>query len=87
MKSTSELKAALARETYPVPVTTWEIEHGLDATGDDAVWVWVELETWTDLATRSAIREQIRRIISEQENGELDWVYVRFRDKAEHETV
>jgi hypothetical protein len=85
--NTPELEARLRLAgDWPAPVVDWKVEKGLDATGMEAVWVWVivddVIEDW-DLRTQ--LRNKVRDRITELEDSPPDWVYVRFRLESEVE--
>ena len=63
----------------PTPVGGWQVETGLDATDDPAVWVWAALEdeeAGIDARNRLrwVVRDAVRRV-----TGDERWVYVRIR--------
>jgi hypothetical protein len=63
-----------------------ELEEGLDADGDPALWAWITLraEAPTDRlawANRERVRAEVRNTVAEA--GISDWVYVRFREEQE----
>jgi len=65
-------------------VAEWYIETGPDATGDDAVWVWLILEEEdVDFDTRSDLRRRVFDGVREAGGETPPWVYVRFRTVAE----
>ena len=70
----------------PVPVRSWHVETGADATGDPAIWVWVTLDDHVELGTRDQIREQVRHTIQRMDE-DAPWVYVRFRTASEEVTL
>ena len=84
--SDHELEAKLRCIEWPVPVRHWKVEKGADATGDDAVWVWVTLEDQgADIVTRSELRHKVRDAVADFEDPGPYWVYVRFDEDPELE--
>ena len=78
------IESALAEmRNLPTPVSSWQVETGLDSTDEPAVWVWVMLEEEdVDFDTRSRVRDIVRaRVRCETNDG--SWVYVRFRGASE----
>ena len=69
----------------PIPVSSWLVETGVDATDDLAVWVWAILDQVNiNSAIRFRLRQKIREAVREI-TGSSHWVYVRFRDISEEE--
>ncbi len=74
------------RPKLPDAVTDLRFEHGLDSTGDEAIWVWVEIpddapeKVWS-WDSREGMRNSIRSAIAEA--GLEPWVYVRFTEPAD----
>lgn len=68
----------------PASVQAWDVEVGADATGEEAVWVWVTLRD-EDLnrQTRERFRDLVRNAIRQQTSDAPPWVYVRFRGASE----
>ena len=68
----------------PASVQAWDVEVGADATGDEAVWVWVTLQD-EDLnrQTREQFRSLVRNAVRQQTSNSPLWVYVRFRGASE----
>ncbi|MEM1093452.1 MAG: hypothetical protein AAGJ10_02530 [Bacteroidota bacterium] len=65
---------------WPAEVVDWHVEHGLDATGEDAVWVWATLAVpMADADTRAELRHLIRNRVTAHQDPDPYWVYVRFR--------
>ena len=83
----SELESKLRQGTeWPVDVKNWKVEKGHDATGEEAIWVWVTLENpMESRRIRSQLREMIREKIADYEEADAHWVYVRFRGESEVE--
>ena len=74
-------------EGLPASVSEWQIETGVDATDDPAVWVWVVLQDENvDFPTRSQLKEIVREVVNEeilkQTNDKL-LVYIRFLNASE----
>lgn len=78
------IESALAElRNLPTPVSSWQVETGLDSTDDPAVWVWVMLEEEdVDFDTRSRLRDIVRARVR-RETDDTSWVYVRFRGASE----
>jgi hypothetical protein len=74
---------------FPAAIAGWDVEVGRDATGDDAVWVWVVLhdelvdKVWP-IQTRDELRERVRGIVRSAAAPTEVQVYVRFRSESEH---
>lgn len=74
------------RESLPAAVTDLRFEHGPDSTGDEAIWVWVEIpddapaEVWS-WSSRQEMRSKIRAAI--EAAGLEPWVYVRFTEPVQ----
>lgn len=69
----------------PTPVRSWIVEEGLDATDDEAVWVWALLEDRdVDADTRLRLKSMARKVVEDQTNGRL-WPYIRIRDAFEED--
>jgi len=69
---------------FPAGVRSWTIETGPDASGSDAVWVWVTLEDEAfERRTTAQVRELIRQAVQRQGGEHAPWVYVRFRGASE----
>lgn len=68
----------------PASVQAWDVEVGADATGDEAIWVWVILRD-EDLKrqTRERFRDLVRNAIRQRTSDSHPWVYVRFRGTSE----
>lgn len=67
----------------PTPVASWEVETGLDATDDPAIWVWAMLEEEeVDGETQEVLRDIIRKAVRRLAH-DPPWVYVRFRGASE----
>lgn len=82
--STATIESALRDlQGLPVPVRSWRVETGPDATDDDAVWVWATLND-EDLtaSTCARVRELVRSTLQELLDGG-NWIYVRFRGASE----
>ncbi|MEL6772922.1 MAG: hypothetical protein AAFP18_17820 [Bacteroidota bacterium] len=78
-----KLLEGLKAQTWPTPVAGWKVERGLDATDDEAVWVWATLENdGVAYATIAEMREQIRSLAMEVVPS-VAWAYVRFRTASE----
>ena len=68
----------------PAAVKAWRVETGPDATGGDAVWVWVTLrDEDVDPQTRAKLRDRVRHAIRSHAAAKEPWVYVRFRGLSE----
>jgi hypothetical protein len=68
----------------PAAVESWQVETGPDATGDEAVWVWVMLrDEDVDPQTRARVRDRVRAAIRARVGAKQPWVYVRFRGSSE----
>ena len=67
----------------PTPVGAWQVETGLDATDDPAVWVWAMLaDDEADIGTLDRLRDMVRTVVR-RETGDERWVYVRFRSVSD----
>ncbi len=75
---------ALRALDLPAHVLDWDVKSGADATGDEAVWVWVTLqdEDLTDL-NRGEIRDRVDTAVRGLVEDHPPWVYVRFRSQSE----
>jgi hypothetical protein len=83
---TSETVDRVLREVrgFPLGVRSWTIETGPDASGAEAVWVWVTLEDDAfDPRTTTQVRELIREAVHRRGGEHAPWVYVRFRGASE----
>ena len=68
----------------PVPVRSWRVEMGPDATEESAVWVWATLDDENaDRNTRARLRDLVKEAVSKVPNTLSPWVYVRFRALSE----
>ena len=79
----SAIKESLEKiEDLPVPVHSWDVMEGEDATSDAAIWVWITLD---NADTSPSERAEIRRRVRDAVHASTDdsWVYVRFRDEVE----
>jgi hypothetical protein len=71
------------RRKLPDAITGLRFEQGPDSTGDEAIWVWVEIpddapdEVWS-WESRQQMRDAIRGAI--EAVGLEPWVYVRFTE-------
>jgi len=85
--NTPELEAQLRLAgDWPAFVVDWKVEKGLDATGWDAVWVWIVVDNLIeDWSLRTELRNKVRDRIIELEDPPPGWVYVRFRLESEVE--
>ena len=69
----------------PTPVRSWIVEEGLDATDDEAVWVWALLEDRdVDAETRFQLKSMARKVVRDQTSGRF-WPYVRIRGAFEED--
>ena len=69
----------------PTPVRSWIVEEGVDATDDEAVWVWALLEERdVDADTRLQLKSMARKVVRDQTGGRL-WPYVRIRGAFEED--
>lgn len=74
------------RPKLPNAVTDLRFEHGADSTGDEAIWVWVEIpddaseEVWS-WESRQGMRDAIRAAI--EAAGLEPWVYIRFTEPVQ----
>jgi len=67
----------------PTPVSSWQVETGLDATDDPAVWVWAWLqEDEVDRHVLSSLRNIVRKEVRRKVPGDV-WVYTRFPRASE----
>jgi len=74
------IRAALeSQQGLPISVVRWDIETGEDASGHDAVWVWVVVETRPLARTWTDVIEQVRQTASQAAGHDNPWVYVRCR--------
>ncbi len=77
---------------FPAAIAGWDIQVGRDATGDDAVWVWVVLhdnlvdQVWP-LQTRNELREKVRCLVRTAAGPTEVQVYVRFRSETEQRGI
>lgn len=77
---------------FPAAIAGWDVKVGRDATGDEAVWVWVVLrdefvdQIWP-LQTRDEVRDRVREIVRNAAAPTEVQVYVRFRSESEHKGV
>ena len=77
---------------FPAAIAGWDVKVGRDATGDDAVWVWVVLhddlvdQVWP-LQTRDELRDRVREIVRNAAVPTEVQVYVRFRSESEHKGI
>lgn len=80
------------RMPFPAAIAGWDIQVGRDATGDDAVWVWVVLhddlvdQVWP-LQTRNELRERVRGLVRDAAAPAEVQVYVRFRSETEQRSI
>ena len=84
-----EIKQALERLTdLPAKVASWRVEIGEDASGADAVWVWVELAgDHVGSQVRQSIRDKVKKAAREAAAFSPEpWIYVRVLEKAEEPT-
>lgn len=96
MTRTENIRKALGASKDPDVrldfVAGWDVEIGTDATGDDAVWVWVVLrddrieEAWVE-SNRDALRDHVRSTVRRVVAAQPFQVYVRFRSESEHKGV
>lgn len=85
MDVTAAVRSALEklRPQLAPAVTDVRFEHGPDSTGDEAIWVWVEIpddapeEVWA-WESRQKMRDMIRAAI--EAAGLEPWVYIRFTE-------
>ena len=85
MITTASIENALRdMADLPASVQAWNVEVGADATGDEAVWVWVTLRD-EDLnrQTRERFRDLVRNAIRQRTSDSPPWVYVRFRGASQ----
>ncbi len=80
------------RNELPVPasIIDWIVEVGHDATGDDAVWVWVILQD--DLFNQPVdwqdnLRDRIEEIVSHAASPTQVQVYIRYRAESEQQEL
>jgi hypothetical protein len=77
---------------FPAAIAGWDVKVGRDATGDDAVWVWVVLhdelvdQVWP-MKTRDEVRDRVREIVRDAAAPTEVQIYVRFRSESEHKGV
>ncbi|MBZ0252895.1 MAG: hypothetical protein K8I02_06095 [Candidatus Methylomirabilis sp.] len=85
--SVAAIQEALRKlKGLPAAVESWQVEVGPDATGDDAVWVWVVLRDENQGSdARAALRDRVRSEVERVETPKPKWVYVRFRGASEVE--
>lgn len=78
-----DLKAKLRNlNNLPLPIVDWQVKIGLDATGEEAVWVWAILED--DIEVDKKARWELWEIIQKKITTEkINWVYLRFRGISE----
>ncbi len=68
-----------------LPVTSWVVEEGLDATEDHALWVWALIEDRNlDTDARWKLKSMAREVVRNETGGRL-WAYVRIRDALEED--
>lgn len=71
------------RSKLPGAVTDLRFEYGPDSTGEEAIWIWVEIpddapeEVWS-WDSRQGMRDAVRAEI--EAAGLKPWVYVRFTE-------
>lgn len=92
MISNTSIQESLTSQRDGLPshaaIAGWVVETGRDATGDDAVWVWVVLhdeliqKVWP-LQTRNELREKVRELVQSAASPTEVQVYVRFRSETE----
>ena len=71
----------------PAAVRHWKVERGQDATGMEAIWVWLVPENGDlDGETRANLRDRVREVVIQLEEPEPEWVYVRFSEEPQLET-
>ena len=81
-----ELEAKLNCIEWPPSVVRWKVEKGTDATGEEAVWVWITLDSEkTDKTMRFQLRDRVRAVVMKFEDPAPYWVYVRFVGEPELE--
>ena len=85
MNEAALLKTTLdhVRPKLPNQVTQLRYKLGVDSTGDEAIWVWVEMpdnapDTVWSWESREKMRDTIRLAI--EAAGLEPWVYVRFAE-------
>lgn len=81
-----QIKKALERlKDLPAEVAFWRVEIGEDATGEIAVWVWVELAgEHAGANVRQEIRDLVKRTTRTASSAApVPWIYVRVLEKAE----
>ena len=92
--SANKIEAALSelarKSPLPTPVSSWQVETGLDSTEDPAVWVWAilqddDVEFDKRYQLRSIIHDLVRSIIRDlvKEVDPSSFVYIRFRGASE----
>lgn len=84
-----EIKKELERlKNLPADVASWRVEIGEDATGEDAVWVWVELAgDHVGSEIRQTIRDMVKRAARDAATfSPKPWIYVRVLESAEEPT-
>ena len=80
----TEIKSDLDKlSALPARVSGWEVETGIDAADEPAVWVWAlledeEVDAETLFRLRDIIRDRVRLL-----TGPAIWAYVRFRGASE----
>ena len=78
LANTADIRTELEQLTdLPVPVRSWLVEDGLDATDDPAVWVWALLDADDFDPDRMARIRFIVRDVVRSASGL--WAYVLFR--------
>lgn len=81
---TDKIRVELERLT-DLPVTSWVVEEGLDATDDEALWVWALIEDGNvDADARWRLTSMAREVVRNETGGRL-WAYVRIRDALEED--
>lgn len=79
----SDLAEMLDRLDRPDWVKCVELDEALDSDGESALWIWIVVSpTMPDQDTAqpvlSALRQRIRRLLSQQAPGL--WAYIRIRE-------
>ena len=73
------VQTQLERMSLPVPVRSWDVKDGLDATDDPAVWVWAHIGSeQSDSDALRCLKAMVRERVREVTDGL--WAYVLIRE-------
>jgi len=78
--SPEKIKFQLVELNLP-QIASWDIESGVDASGDNAFWAWGTVKSnKVNPDDLLKVSEAVREAISNHFKDNAPWVYVRFRD-------